>query len=181
MFRFLPVLLASLCCCCCCCMLAAEDKIAQAKFEKHTNKKGGFSVSFPGKPKTHIQKAPSQAGELTIFMDMVEFGKGTIFIVSYNDYPEALLQGDAQKHLEDVRDGINGPDGEVLKDDKWDFGPAKLPARQVLIRKAGGVYLKGWIILKGNRLYQMVAVGDEKLVRSPEVEQKFFQSLSLSQ
>lgn len=177
MFRFsglsIALLLSSL-------VLTSAQDIKAVKFEKSTSTKGGYSVNFPGKPISQQKTANSQIGELIINLDIVPFGQGAAFIVSYNDYPDAVKQQDPNKMLEGVRDGNKGTDGTLVEDKAIKFGPDKLPGRKIVIKKNGGIMMKNLMIFKGTRLYQAMVVGEETLIQSPEVEEKFYKSFTIT-
>ena len=155
------------------------QELSKQTFEKFTNKEGRFSVLFPGKPQTQKQKTPTAAGDIEFTMNLVAIGNDAAFIVSFNDYPVAVKNADANKILEGVRDGNKGQDGEILDDDAIKFGPDKLPARSILIKKSNGTYMKNMMILKGIRLYQVMVVGKKSIIESKEVE-KFYKSFEVT-
>lgn len=158
---------------------SAQD-ISKVKFEKSTSSKGGYSVNFPGKPISQQKTANSPIGELTINLDIVPFGQGAAFIVSFNDYPDAVKQQDPNKMLEGVRDGNKGEDGTIVEDSAIKFGPDKLPGRKIVIKKNGGLMMKNLMVFKGTRLYQAMVVGEESLIKSPELEEKFYKSFTIT-
>jgi hypothetical protein len=159
--------------------LHAQD-MAAAKFEKSTSTQGGYSVLFPGKPESQKKLVPSPVGELTVNFDIVPVAKNAAFIVSYNDYPDAIKQEDPTKLLEGVRDGNKGQDGSIIADEVITFGPDKLPGRKVVIKKEGGLIMKNLMVLSGTRLYQAMVVGEASIVNSPVVESKFYKSFTIT-
>ncbi len=159
--------------------LQAQD-IAAAKFEKSTSTKGGYSVSFPGKPTSQQEKKPSQLGELTMHIDAVLFGKGSAFMVSWNDYPAEIKQQNADMLLKDFRDGTKGEDGTILEDEALKFGSESLPARKFVIKKNGNVFIKNLMVLKDTRLFQVAVMGEESIVKSPVTESKFYKSFTIT-
>jgi len=161
-------------------VITSAQDITKAKFEKSTSSKGGYSVNFPVKPISQQKKANSPIGELTINLDIVPFGQGAAFIVSFNDYPDAVKQQDPNKMLEGVRDGNKGEDGTILEDEAIKFGPDKLPGRKIVIKKNGGLMMKNLMVFKGTRLYQAMVVGEESLIKSPELEEKFYKSFTIT-
>jgi hypothetical protein len=158
--------------------LFAQD-LSKQTFEKFTSQDGKFTVMFPGKAQTQKQKAATDLGDIQITMNLVSIGNELAFIVSFNDYPDAVKNADPNQMLDGVRNGNKGQDGEIVEEDASKFGPDKLPARKILIKKPGGLYMKNMMILKGTRLYQVMVVGKKEALDSKEVE-KFYKSFELT-
>ena len=157
--------------------LLAQD-LSKKTFEKFTSKEGKFSVMFPGKPELQKQKAATEVGDIQITLNIVAIGNDVAFIVSFNDYPDAVKNADPAQMLEGARNGNKGKDGEIVEDDEIKFGPEKLPARKFLIKKPGGIYMKNLIVLKGTRLYQVMLIGKKDVVESKEAE-KYYKSFEV--
>lgn len=149
------------------------------KFQKHQSKEGKYKVEFPGKPTTQNQKAKTELGEITIFLDVVPLGQNMAFIVSYNDYPEAITSADPMTVLNGVRDGNKGNDGEIVEDKADVFGPDKIPCKRIYIKKPNDLYMKNLMIMKGTRLYQVMVVARKPAIDSPAID-KYYKSFELT-
>jgi hypothetical protein len=157
-----------------------QGDLSKVEFKTFTSNKGKFAVLFPGEPLHQQKQSPTPLGEVTLEIDLVPFGQGGAFIVCYNDYPNQIRDEDPVKLLKGVRDGIKGEDGKIVQDDDSPFGPDKLPSRKFTIKKEGELLMKNLIVLNGNRLYQAMVVGEAKQVNAKEVEEKFYQSFSIT-
>ncbi|MBL8824323.1 MAG: hypothetical protein JNJ77_17180 [Planctomycetia bacterium] len=159
-------------------MLGAQDE-SNLKFQKHQSKEGKYKVEFPGKPMTQNQKANTELGEITIVLDVVAIGQNMAFIVSYNDYPEAITNADPITVLNGVRDGNKGKDGEIIEDRADVFGPDKIPCKRVYIKKPNDLYMKNLMIMKGTRLYQVMVVAKKPAIESDAIN-KYYKSFELT-
>jgi hypothetical protein len=158
--------------------LFAQD-LSKLTFEKFTSKEGKYSVMFPGKPQLQQQKANTELGDIEITMNVLAIGNDMAFIVSHNDYPDAVKNADPGQMLEGARNGNKGKDGEIVTDEAIKFGPEKLPGRRFLIKKPGDIYMKNMIIFKGTRLYQVMLIGKKDVVESKDAD-KYYKSFELT-
>lgn len=149
--------------------LQAQD-VSKLKFEKYTSAQGKYTANFPGKVQQQKKSAPTEAGDIQIHLDIVAIGNDLAFIISFNDYPEAIKAANPENVLAGVRDGNKGADGEIVSDEAIKFGPEKLAGRKVTIKKPGELYLKTLMVLKGARLYQVMVVGKKEQINSKGVE-----------
>ncbi len=159
-------------------LLCGCGKFIEEKLTEFTSKEGRFSVSMPGKPNLQTEKIPTDVGSISMHMFMVE--KSNIaYMVAYSDYPSEMIQ---QSNPDDVLDGakkgaMQNIDGKISKEELIAFGEA--PAIELYFSAKGGKG-KGQaiIVLSGNRLYQVLAVGSNLLYPDKTVE-KFIDSFAI--
>ena len=169
----------------CMCMpypLLSQD-LSQQKLVSFTSADGKFTAKFPGKVNTSKRTAKTELGDIQITLNVVGIGNDVAFIVSYNDYPAAVKNNDPKQMLEGVRNGNVGKDGELQKDEAFTFkfGQEQLPGRKVLISKPGGAKMRNMMILRGNRLYQIMFVGtQEHLDKNAKMIEEYFESFQLN-
>lgn len=149
------------------------------KLNKFSSTKGNYSIAFPGKVESSERKTNSDVGEITFYTDVVELGQTAAFLVCYNDYPAAVKNADPKKLLDGVINGNKGPDGSLVKNEAITFGTAKLPGRNVVIKKPGDTYMRNLAVLQGVRLYQVMVVGNEKTVNHPKMDE-FYKSFTIT-
>jgi hypothetical protein len=136
------------------------------------HKEGGFSISFPGKPKQSDQTAKGPTGEVRVFTATYSDGNGNVFLVSYSDLPTEATKIDKLEALfEGVRDGAKRKDWKILEDDdkKREFGPNKLPSRFFEMGKEKQ-RMNLRLIVSGQRLYQITVSGSADLLTPKDIE-----------
>jgi hypothetical protein len=139
-------------------LLVPAAAFGQPAGEKYAPKDGGFSVRLPGKPKEAPQTAKSPIGELTVFTATYVTAEGNVYLVSYTDFPAGTARKETREALLDgVREGLK-KDGEVLSETAIEFGPDKLPGRDLQLKK-GAQRVRIRVVLRDDRLYQVGAVG----------------------
>jgi hypothetical protein len=147
--------------------------------DKYAPKDGRYAVRFPGKPKELIQNTKSPIGELKIVTATYALADGSVYMVSYTDFPEGATKPDNRKMLFDgVRDGLKGKDAKVLSEKDVEVGADKLPARDIEIEK-GKQRMKFRVILRDSRLYQVAAIGAVAFVTGKDAA-AFFESFELT-
>lgn len=140
---------------------------------------GGFTVQFPGKPKESPQTAKSPLGELKVYIATFAMTDGTIFLVSYTDYPVSAVKPESVPALLDgVREGLRA-DGELLSETDIVIGTDKLPGREVTVKKLRTQHMRVRVVIKGARLYQVSVLGSAEFVRGKKAT-RFLESFSLS-
>jgi hypothetical protein len=139
-----------------------------------TSKEGKFTVTLPGQPASKTSKVVTSAGEVEAYLFLVD-RKTHAYLVSYNDYKAGTVDPDPEKVLSQVVEATaKNLKGQVNRDEKITLGAKKYPGRDVLIALPGkkGLY-RGRVYLVGNRLYQVVVIGPEELVKNSAVDAYF--------
>lgn len=146
-----------------------------------TSKEGKFTVTLPGPPARKTSKVATSAGEVEAYLFLVD-RKTHAYLVSYNDYKAGTVDPDPEKVLSQVVEATaKNLQGQVNKDEKITLGAKKYPGRDVLIALPGkkGLY-RGQVYLVDNRLYQVVVIGPEELVKNSAVD-AYFSSFKLEE
>lgn len=158
-------------------VLVALAATASAQQKLHTSADGKFSVAFPGQPRETPKTAATAVGEVQVNVFTYANADGNAFMVSYSDFPAAATKPDNHKTLFDgVRDGIKGRDGKVAAGEK-DFKLGELPGREFVVEK-GKTRIKMRVVVSGNRVYQVAAIGTEKFANDEGT--KFLDSFSIT-
>jgi hypothetical protein len=140
---------------------------------------GRFQVKFPGKPKESTTDAKSKLGKLKVFTATYATRDGDVFMASYSDFPEGSAKDDNRETILDgVRTGLKGKTGEVLSDDPREFGKMKIDGREILVKK-DAQRVRVWIMLRGDRLFQVGVIGTPEFVKSKEAD-AFLKSFDLT-
>jgi hypothetical protein len=152
--------------------------INQSTGEEYSPKGGNFTVRFPGKPKESTQKTKSSIGEVEVFAATFASSDGNVFMVSYSDLPEkATKKENLDSLFEGVREGAKG-EGTVRVCDKLEFGPMKLPGRELKLVK-DKQWVRMFVIVRDNRLFQIAAVGSQTFAEGKEAN-RFLESFQVS-
>jgi hypothetical protein len=143
-------------------------------------KGGKFTVKMPAKPKDTSQEIDSAVGKLKVNMYMYEEGNAGVYMVAYTDYPEDSV---TEENVKDVlagaeSGGIKGVKGKLIKSKAIKLG--KYPGREVTytVPAIKGT-AKSRIFVAGDRLYQVVALGNEEFMGSEEID-FFFGSFKIT-
>jgi hypothetical protein len=142
------------------------------------SKDGHFSVRFPGKPKEATQTVKTEAGDLKVHTFTYATPDGSVFLVSYVDYPEAVVKAGTETLLDGARDGLVGKDGKLLPEKKVEVGREKLPGREFVIDR-GKVQTRARVVVKDRRLFQLMAVGTGGFVTGSDATD-FFKSFQFA-
>ncbi len=146
--------------------LHAEDKPPPYK-----SKEGKFSVELPGKPVEKVNDVKLGDTEVKMYVFSVA-QKDRVFLVTYNDYPKAVIGDDGDKFLAGVveRNATNLR-GKLLANEKIAIGKKKHPGHIVRIEMpdSKGLY-RARVFLVGDRLYQVVALGPDDFAKSRAVD-----------
>ncbi|MBN9122019.1 MAG: hypothetical protein J0I06_23235 [Planctomycetes bacterium] len=160
--------------------LVAFVGVAGAQPRDYASDEGAYRVKFPGAPKLVAQNAKSAVGDLTVNIATYADSGGNVFMVSYTDFPEAATRPANHATLfAGVRDGVKGKDGKVPGEEKTiEFGQSKLPGREFTIEK-GKQRIRYRVVLSGNRMYQVAAIGTETFATGKEGT-AFFDSFQIT-
>ncbi|MCE9568248.1 MAG: hypothetical protein K8U57_40125 [Planctomycetes bacterium] len=158
-------------------LVAAAGLSAQGE-KKFESKEGRYSAAFPGTPTTDSKKA----GELTINTAAVD-AKGVAYMVIYSDLPaETVKTSKSEDILDSGEKGlVTNFKAKVTKSQPTTFGKEKYPARNVTAEvkvDATTLRLRITIVLAGNRVYQVLAVGNPDVVGNAMTD-KFFDSFEI--
>lgn len=141
-----------------------------AEWKTFESKEGDFRVLFPGKPMRQTQEIPVPGGKTKLHLFLVSPQDDRVYMVSYNDYPEAVVKAQETKTLLDnvVKGNVESLKGKVLSQKEITLGQKKHPGRAVLIENNEGAQYKAKVFLVGNRLYQVVALGPKEFIEQKE-------------
>lgn len=146
--------------------LAACETSSSVEWSTHTYETLGFEASFPGQPEESSQSVSTALGELDINMVAVEFTSDA-YMVAKSEYPESYVNKDSGAELvETVLNGaVSGAAGNtggtILSSEDATVGG--YPAKNAKISFMDGSavnYMQ--IILVGNTMYQLQALGEDK-------------------
>lgn len=136
--------------------------LAASAQETYAPKGGGFSAHLPGRPKENNQTARTPIGDLKIHTATYATADGSVYLVSYTDFPPGAIKPDDRGRLIDaVRDGLKGKDGKVVSEKEITVGPEK--GREIVIDK-GKQQTRFRVVVKDHRLYQLAALGTGEFV-----------------
>lgn len=161
-------------------VLATAALAAQPAAEPYVSPEGRFAVRFPGAPKVVPQTTKSVIGDLKVTVATYATADANVYMVSFTDFPVAATKAENHKSLFDgVREAVKGK-GEVVTEKDLEFGPDKLPGREVIVdRDKGKQRIKFRAVLRDNRLYQVAIIGTADFVSSKDAT-AFFESLDLT-
>jgi hypothetical protein len=158
--------------------LAARDTDDWVDFSP---KGGKCTVKLPGKPKDMTREIDTPGGKLKVNIWGYEEGASGAYLISYTDFPEDSVDpDDTDAFFERVQGGIVGSSkGKVTSSKNTKF-QKKYPARDVkytvpTIKGTGRVRM----ILIGDRLYQLMALGNDEFMESEEID-FYFNSFKLT-
>ncbi len=162
------------------CALVAFAGVVVAQPDSYSSDKGGYSIKFPGVPKVTEQTAKTAVGELKVIAAIYANADGSVFMVSYTDFPDAATKVENHATLLDgIRDGVKGRDGKLVGDEKsGKFGPDKLPGREFTVDK-GKQRIKFRVVLRDRRVYQLAAIGTADFATGKDAA-AFIESFELS-
>ena len=145
-------------------VLSAAFTVAQPPTEPHSPKDGRYTAKFPGKPKDSTQTVKSDIGNLKVNIALYSNPDGHVSWVSFTDYPAAAIKPDVRARLIDAaRDAMKGNDGKVVTEKDIEFGPTKLPGREVLLDR-GKQQIRVRFLVREPRLYQIAVMGNGEFV-----------------
>ena len=155
------------------CVKASEEPLIE-----YTSDEGQFSVSMPGKPSKEIKNITTAAGSITMHVFTVE-KPDIAYMVAYSDYPNVVIEhSDPEELLDGAKKGaMKNMGGKITKEEHITYGED--PGRELSFSAKGGIG-KGQavILLSGNRLYQVLAVGLKEKYPDQTVK-KYIDSLEI--
>lgn len=161
-------------------LLAVAVPVA-AQPSAYSSDEGKFSIKFPGAPKVTEQTAKSAIGELKVTAAVYANSDGSLFMVSYTDFPEAATKpANHETLLNGIRDHVKGG-GKLVGDEKnLTFGPDKLPYREFVVDKDKPKQrIKCRVIVRGERVYQLAVIGTTDFANGKEAT-AFLESFELT-
>jgi len=146
---------------------------SQQKPVDYQPKDGRFTIQFQGKPKETTQSARTQAGSLTVHTATFATREGSVYLVSYTDFPAAMTRPENRDALyKGVRDGLLAKDGKLVSETEVKIDGAK--GRELVVDR-NKQQMRFRIVVKDARLFQLGAVGTGPFVTGEEVT-AFFDS-----
>jgi hypothetical protein len=173
MIRFGPILLVAL--------FPLTVRGQDEKNSTFTSKDGRFSVALPGKPKEDTKKM--KIGDREVDHFLFTFGqKDGARLVTYLDYPADAVGKDRKKFLAERVDGnVSVLKGKVVSDDEIAVGKQKHPGREVVVEMPDRKRTyRARVVLAGQRLYQVVALGPDDFMKSKSVDE-YFKSFAIDE
>jgi hypothetical protein len=160
-------------------LLALATSVA-AQPGAYSSDEGKFTVKFPGAPKVTEQTAKSAIGELKVTAAVYANSDGSLFMVSYTDFPVAATKNHTTL-LDGIRDHVKGSTGKLVGDEKnLTFGADKLPYREFVVDKDKPKQrIKCRVILRGERVYQLLVIGPADFAGGKEAT-AFLESFELT-
>lgn len=139
---------------------------------------GGVSAQFPSEPLVSSENQDTPAGKMTIQIASWKLEDAELQL-AWSKLPIEPDQFNPQKILDSSAFGaLNSANGTIIEIRRTEFGPNKLPAREMTYELPEGLQAKHLIVLSGNRLNQAVATGPKKFVEG-EQSQAFFKSVNI--
>lgn len=150
---------------------------------------GVLRIAFPGKPRSETRQLPIAGIELPFTLAAVEAG-GSLFAVGYIDLPPEVVKNrdDAQDYIRTLEESLTrNLQGEQTARNQvqiryaYDPGRAPLAADEFEVHgnPAGQpMWLLGRVLLVGNRLIEVAAIGAEKTL-TRETARTFVDSMRL--
>lgn len=144
---------------------------------EYTSEGGKYTVTFPAKVSTKddSESVATSAGNLTVVTSRSDFN-GTIYSVTYTDYPAAFGIVTTKEVLDGVVNGMKGSDGKVATTEDVAVGAAK--GRGVTIT-SGDNTVRAKVLLLDERLYIVMVSGKRETTRTAEAD-KFLDSFALT-
>lgn len=149
----------------CVALMAYPPLWAQPPVEAHSPKDARYAIRFPGKPKDTSQTVKTDIGSLKVNVALYANADANAWWVSYTDYPADAIKADVRSKLIDAaRDALKGMDGKVVTEKDVEFGPTKLPGREVVIDRGGKQQVRVRFLIRERRLYQVAVIGPGEFV-----------------
>lgn len=152
-------------------VLVAVAAVGVAQQPEYVATDGKYKVRFPspGQPKLRTEVTKSAVGDLTVHIATFANSDGSVWMVSYTDFPDAATKPENHKSLLDgIRDGAKGRDGKLSGEEKTiEHGADKLPGREFVVEK-GKQRVRMRAIVSGNRVYQVALIGTEAFVTNKD-------------
>ncbi len=136
-----------------------------------------FAVNFPTEPNRESQIVNTPNGKVELIQYMSKKGD-ILYAVMYGDYPSKALVGmTSEQLLDNGRDGaVENVQGKLLSEVIISKGIH--PGREITVKVEPGNIFSAQIVLKDNRVYQiMVVTRGDKLFTS--MRREFFESFQI--
>jgi hypothetical protein len=163
-------------------VLVAFAGAAFAQPDGYTSSAGMFTVKFPGAPKVNTQSTKTAVGDLKVTVATYANADGSVFMVSYTDFPETVTKPENHATLLDgIRDGVKGSNGKLVGDEKnVKFGPDKLTGREFTVDKDKAKQrIKFLVVIRDGRVYQVAAIGTPEFANGKDAT-AFLESFELT-
>jgi hypothetical protein len=136
---------------------------------KYTSEEGKFRINFEKEPVIETQVVPTEIGNITIKMFKYEKSAEEIYLVTYSDYPEALIKmQDADMLLKGAREGVVGNFGtEVTNEKKGELDGFKTLEFGV---ETDYLNLAYKLVIVNNRLYQIGIMKKTEKITESEID-----------
>jgi hypothetical protein len=141
--------------------------LATADDKKYTSKEGKFAVQFPADLKLKSDK--KEQGILTLVSTVGDDkDAGTTYGVIYAELPAAIKNVPPKTILDGAAKGAaDKSGGKLLETKDIEFGPNKLPGRDLILEKDGNkVHVK--VIVAETKLYVVIVGGKKDFATSKE-------------
>lgn len=153
----------------------------EATVEAFSSEAGEFSISTPAPFEETQQSVDTPVGTVEIVTFTAETEQSA-YVVAYTDYPpEIVEQSNPQELLDSSRDGaVTNIGGTLVREKEIDLKGN--PGRSLLINantdEGDATMVRSDIYLVGNRLYQVLVVAPEPIMREGSAD-RFLQSFNL--
>ncbi len=137
-----------------------------------------FSVEMPGKPQEQKKVVDSEIGKLDVFLYIYEQANSG-YIVSYNDYPESAMNSNVvpdSVYNNAARSALASTRGTLISKNKITYRGH--PGIELKYSIPGNVLVRSRYFLVNNRLYQLMAIGNEETLYN-SFSEWFFNSFKI--
>ncbi|GEM_PF-5859310 len=137
-----------------------------------------FSVEMPGKPQEQKKVVDSEIGKLDVFLYIYEQANSG-YIVSYNDYPESAMNTNVvpdSVYNNAARSALASTRGTLISKNKITYRGH--PGIELKYSIPGNVLVRSRYFLVNNRLYQLMAIGNEETLYN-SFSEWFFNSFKI--
>ena len=160
--------------------------IGFAQDELFVSESSGFKVFFPDAPTEQKQNVPTALGEIDMYMYMYQ-STDEAFMVSQNDYPADKVDYSDKEVLKGMLEGAlngsynnmaQGSGAEAVIEEREFF---TFQDKYSAVRgkgHIGNIYIRNFIVINGNRMYQILAMGFGKYPESIDAN-KFINSFKI--
>jgi predicted RNase H-like HicB family nuclease len=129
------------------------------------SKDGKFEAKMPGQPEKSNMVEQTEVGPILIETYMYEESATKVYIIGYNDYPSALMDGatedDLRQMLDDAINGATSSMGINIIEEKKTLDMDGTPGLMVKGRSSVNSFHTHYkAYLRGNRLYQVGILRD---------------------
>ena len=134
----------------------AGSEPATEDWVSHTDTEGRFSCRFPKEPVSKVENKSTATGNMVLHSTLADYGRYA-YIAMWSDLPRGSVTDANRAEVLDgsVNGAINGSKGTVLT--KLTIRVQGYEAREYSVKNPDGMYIRGRVILVGDRLYQQIA------------------------